>query len=338
MPFQPKRTQAGSVRPVLSVRHLQVEFELSARLPWGRPARIQAINDLHLDLFAGETLGVVGESGCGKSTLARALVGLERPAGGQILIDGANVTWRDHRAWRELRRKVQMVFQDPLASLDPRMTVAESIEEPLLALMPEFDAAERRRRVQAILDQVGLPRSAGSRYPHEFSGGQCQRAGIARALIVEPSILICDEPVSALDVSIQAQIINLLSDLQKEHGLAMLFIAHDLAVVRHISHRVLVMYLGRVMETGSRDQLFRAPGHPYTRALLAAVPGLAANDGSDTQLIGGDLPDPVDPPSGCVFRTRCPMADSICAGQVPGLRRTSSRSHAACHFASTGEV
>ena len=328
----------GSRRPILSVRHLKVHFDLPRERLWQQPGRICAVNDVHLDLFPGETLGVVGESGCGKSTLARSLIGLQPVSGGQILLDGDNVTQRPEKAWRPLRRKVQMIFQDPVASLDPRMTIGQSVEEPLLALAPELSSAEREKRVLKMLDQVGLPQRYRNRYPHEFSGGQCQRAGIARALIVRPQVLICDEPVSALDVSIQAQIINLLADIQKETKLAMLFIAHDLAVVRHISHRVLVMYMGKVMEAAGRDVLFQKPSHPYTRALLSAVPSAVPGEHSQRIVLKGELPDPVNPPSGCVFRTRCPMVAPICSGQKPGLRRVTPESHAACHFASDPEL
>lgn len=328
----------GSRRPILSVRHLKVDHAMPREALWRAPGRIRAVDDVHLDLFPGETLGVVGESGCGKSTLARSLIGLQPVSSGQILLDGDNVTQRSEAAWRPLRRKVQMVFQDPLASLDPRMTIGEIVEEPLRALAPELDATERERRVLKMLDQVGLPQRYRNRYPHEFSGGQCQRAGIARALILRPKVLICDEPVSALDVSIQAQIINLLADLQKETGLAMLFIAHDLAVVRHISHRVLVMYMGRVMEAASRDMLFSRPAHPYTRALLSAVPTADPARLAQRIILKGELPDPANPPSGCVFRTRCPLVAPECASRKPGLRRVTPESHSACHFASDPEL
>ena len=325
---------SGHKRPILSVRHLRVRYPMHGAWPWTRTGSITAVDDVHLDLFAGETLGIVGESGCGKSTLARTLIGLQAPSSGQILLDGDNITRRSAAQWQPLRRKIQMIFQDPGASLDPRMTVGEIIAEPLLALAPELSSSERQAQVLQMLDRVGLARKHLNRYPHEFSGGQCQRVGIARALVVQPQVLICDEPVSALDVSVQAQIINLLADIQADTGLAMLFIAHDLAVVRHISHRVLVMYLGRVMEAASRDQMFMAPAHPYTRALLSAVPSLEPGHSAQRMVLGAELPDPAAPPSGCVFRTRCPMADHICSQQVPGLRRVSPESYAACHFAS----
>jgi oligopeptide transport system ATP-binding protein len=288
-------------------------------------------------LDAGQTLGVVGESGCGKSTLARALLQL-LPAGadalctGQVLWNGAVVPQGRPGV---LRREAQMVFQDPLASLDPRMTVAQIIEEPLRIHERQLDAAARQGKVREMMDRVGLSPRQLNRYPHEFSGGQCQRIGIARALILGPRLLVCDEPVSALDVSIQAQILNLLADLQRETGVAVLFIAHDLAVVRHVSQRVLVMYLGRVVESASRDALYTTPRHPYTRALLSAVPlpDPKHERAKVIELLQGDIPSPLNPPSGCAFRTRCPLAQARCAAQTPALR-TDEQGHAvACHFA-----
>jgi oligopeptide transport system ATP-binding protein len=288
-----------------------------------------------LNLAAGETLGVVGESGCGKSTLARTLAGLQPATSGGIEYGGRNLATLDERAWRPLRREIQMVFQDPLASLDPRMTIAASIAEPLEALYPDIGRDERTARVHAMLEKVGLSATLANRYPHEFSGGQCQRVGIARALIVRPRILICDEPVSALDVSVQAQIVNLLADLQAEYGLSMIFIAHDLAVVRHISRRVMVMYLGKVMEQAARDTLFANPLHPYTRALLAAVPG----DGrSSREVLEGEIPSPANPPPGCVFVTRCPIADAHCARHMPPLVRAAHGGFSACHFTATASA
>lgn len=257
---------------LLNVDKLRVEFELNRKGLWRPAETLLAVNDVSLSLDAGETLGIVGESGSGKSTLARSIVGMQASSGGRIVFDGQDVTNLATQGWRELRREVQMVFQDPLASLNPRMTIGENIAEPLVNLFPEYDAAERWRRVQAVMPKVGLDAAWVNRYPHEFSGGQCQRAGIARAIVVEPRILICDEAVSALDVTIQAQIIALLKELQAELNLAMLFIAHDLAVVKDISQRVLVMYRGEVMEQAETETLFANPQHAYTKALLAAVP------------------------------------------------------------------
>jgi oligopeptide transport system ATP-binding protein len=301
---------------------------LSLRYPGRDGTTVHALRDVHLNLHEGETLGIVGESGCGKSTLARALVGLERPAAGAINFDGRDISSLTEAQWRPLRRQIQMVFQDPASSLDPRMTVDRIVAEPLEALYPESPAAERASRVREAVRRVGLGDAMFKRYPHELSGGQAQRVAIARALVVRPRILICDEPISALDVSVQAQIINLLRDLQEESGLSMIFISHDLAAVRHLSQRVTVMYLGRVMETAPADTLFKQPMHPYTRALLASVPGQHA-----AQVLGGELPDPRFPPSGCVFRTRCPLADARCAMAVPAHRRTISGSFAACFYA-----
>lgn len=313
---------------LLAVRRLKVHYKLPAALPWGRPGWLKAVDGVDFNLAAGETLGIVGESGCGKSTLARTLAGLQTVTSGGIEYAGRNITRLDEAAWRPLRREIQMVFQDPLASLDPRMTIGASIAEPLEALYPEVGRAERTSRVLAMLEKVGLSASLVNRYPHEFSGGQCQRVGIARALIVRPRVLICDEPVSALDVSVQAQIVNLLADLQAEYGLSMIFIAHDLAVVRHISRRVMVMYLGKVMEQASREALFASPVHPYTRALLAAVPGA----GGARKPLEGEIPSPADPPQGCVFVTRCPIADSHCGRHPPTLVRAIHGGFSACHF------
>ena len=318
-------------RPLLSVRRLTIEFPLAGAWPWSRDGLLRAVDDLHFDLHAGEALGIVGESGCGKSTLARALVGLQASSAGGIVLDGRDLARLDEKGWRPIRREIQMVFQDPLASLDPRMTVAESVEEPLIALCAELDAGARKARVAELLERVGLASELAARYPHELSGGQCQRAGIARALSVRPRVLVCDEPVSALDTAVQAQVLALLAELQREHNLALVFISHDLAVVQQLCRRVLVMYLGRVMEQATSAELFARPRHPYTRALLAAVPRVEP-DGSPPALLEGELPSPADPPSGCVFRTRCPMADELCARETPHLRRVGEGSYAACHF------
>ena len=314
-------------RSVLAVRRLTIEFPLAGAWPWSRDGLLRAVDDLHFDLAPGEALGIVGESGCGKSTLARALVGLQAPTSGGIVLGGRDMAKLDEKGWRPLRREIQMVFQDPLASLDPRMTVAQSVEEPLRSLRPELDAGERERRVAAMLQRVDLAPELATRFPHELSGGQCQRVGIARALIVEPKVLICDEPVSALDIAVQAQILALLAELQRERGLALIFISHDLAVVKQLCQRVLVMYLGRVMEQAPAAELFARPCHPYTRALIASVPGAGS-----MPPLEGELPNPSDPPSGCVFRTRCPMADELCARETPHLRKVGEASYAACHF------
>ena len=322
------------VAPLLEVRRLCVRYPLARTWPWQTTGEVRAVEEVNFNLRAGETLGIVGESGCGKSTLARALVGLQPINAGAVQFEGRELSKLSTEDWLPLRRDVQMVFQDPQASLDPRMTIGRIIAEPLEALCPELNADERDARVLAMLERVGLSPAHINRYPHEFSGGQCQRVGIARALVVRPKLLICDEPVSALDVSVQAQIINLLSGLQKEYGLAMIFIAHDLAVVRHISHRVLVMYLGRVMEQASRDDLFASPAHPYTKALLSSVPVADPSKVSDKkrQVLEGEIPNPSNPPPGCVFATRCPMADEHCSRRAPHVQRMKSGTVVACHY------
>ncbi|HHC72222.1 MAG TPA: dipeptide ABC transporter ATP-binding protein [Thiotrichales bacterium] len=320
--------------PLLSVRDLQVHFSV---LPQGglfRKARtLRAVDGVSFDLQPGETLGVVGESGCGKSTLARGILGLVPPAGGSVRLKGEELVGLSRREMRDRRRLMQMIFQDPLASLDPRMTVGQIIAEPLQTFEPRLGREARRQKVQEMMERVGLLPNQINRYPHEFSGGQCQRIGIARALIVRPELIICDEPVSALDVSIQAQVVNLLMDLQREFGVALIFIAHDLSVVEHISHRVMVMYLGRVAELSDSDTLYQHPRHPYTRALIDAVPipDPAIERAKREVSLRGDLPSPLDPPSGCAFRTRCPKAHPRCADEVPILRELEPGRWVACH-------
>jgi oligopeptide transport system ATP-binding protein len=323
--------------PLLSVRDLKVHFELSAEAPWPwAPSRIlKAVDGVSFDIFPGETLGVVGESGCGKSTLARAMLNLIPATSGSMFWRGQEMFGADSSVWHSLRQSVQMIFQDPLASLNPRMTVGQIIAEPLNTHFPKMTRAEVMKKVRAIMAKVGLTESQINRYPHEFSGGQCQRIGIARALVLEPKLVICDEPVSALDVSIQAQIINLLMELQAQMGLALVFIAHDLAVVKHISQRVMVMYLGRVVETALKQVIYQHPGHPYTQALLSAIPipDPRKERGKAMDLLQGDLPSPVNPPSGCRFRTRCPKAVEACALHLPELRTMPSTSQVACDLA-----
>jgi len=298
---------------------------------------VRAVDGVDLEIRRGETLGLVGESGCGKSTLARLITALLPVTAGKIVFDGQDITRL--RGWRlrRVRRKMQMIFQDPFASLDPRMTVGDILQEPLdnFAIGSMRD---RRRRVQELLRLVGLNPNFTNRYPHEFSGGQRQRIGIARALAVNPSFIVCDEAVSALDVSIQAQIINLLQDLQKEFQLTYLFIAHDLAVVRHLSDRIAVMYLGKVVETADRNDIYERPQHPYTKALLSSipVPDPAVERERAPIALKGEIPSPVNPPSGCRFHTRCPIArvPGICAEQEPALEAHGARDQvAACHFA-----
>ncbi|MGP4020564.1 ABC transporter ATP-binding protein [Saccharopolyspora sp. 5N708] len=300
-----------------------------------RRNRVSAVDGVSLGLRRGEVLGIVGESGCGKSTLARMLVGLERPDRGRLVYRGDDVTAGRRRDRQRLRDGVQMIFQDPYASLDPRMTVLDIIAEPLAAT-GSGTRAERRDRVAELLGLVGLSTEMMSRFPHQFSGGQRQRIGIARALALHPDVLVCDEPVSALDVSVQAQVINLLSDLQRRLGVTIVFIAHDLSVVRHIADRVAVMYLGRIAEIGDTDTIYNSPAHPYTQALLsAAPPSERSNRGrlADRRILAGEPPSPVNPPSGCRFNPRCWMSQDICHHNTPLLREIDTNRHTACHFA-----
>ncbi len=318
--------------PLLEVEKVEVHFRLPGALPW-QSRRLRAVDGVSLSLAKGRTLGIVGESGCGKSTLARAILGLVPITSGKIRLMGRRIDRCPPNTLRPLRRHMQVVFQDPFAALDPRMTVGEIVAEPLRVFEPGLDRRGRQARVRRMLDRVGLASSHLNRYPHEFSGGQCQRIGIARALIVEPALLVCDEPVSALDVSVQAQIVNLLQDLQQEMGLALLFIAHDLAVVRQVSHEIMVMYLGRVVERAPRAPIYTAPRHPYTRALLEAVPlpDPERERARKRTLLQGDLPSPLEPPTGCAFHTRCPRAEERCRTNRPRLIQQKPRHWLACH-------
>ncbi len=320
--------------PLLSVRELKTYFDISTGLKTfgGKRAEVRAVDDLSFDVFKGETVGLVGESGCGKTTVGRTLLRLEKSTAGSIHFGGVDVTRAGGEALKNYRRKIQVIFQDPFSSLNPRMTIGDSIAEPLLVYKLQPNKAAARAKVIDLLKQVGLFDYMASRYPHELSGGQRQRVGIARALAMEPEFIVCDEPVSALDVSIQAQIINLLEDLQKKLGLTYLFIAHDLAVVRHISDRVIVMYLGRVMEIADRDALYAEPLHPYTQALMAAVPvpDPAIEARREHRVLGGEVPSPLAPPPGCVFHTRCPIAEAKCKIERPSLREVRPGHFAAC--------
>ena len=313
--------------PLLEVRDLKKYFPL-ARKPFGERKEVRAVDGISFTLGRGETIGIVGESGCGKSTAAKAVMRLIEPTAGQVLFEGVDVTALSPRAFRPYRQRVQIVFQDPYASLNPRMRAGAIVGEPLRNF--GVAAAERAERVASLFDRVGLPRDAQRKYAHEFSGGQRQRLGIARALALSPGLIVCDEPVSALDVSIQAQIINLLIDLQKELGISYVFVAHDLAVVQHISDRVAVMYLGRLVETGEGDRLFAEPLHPYTRALLSAVPKTDAAGGGKRIVLKGDVPSPVSPPSGCHFHPRCAQAMDRCRRDAPELRDTGGGYKVAC--------
>jgi oligopeptide transport system ATP-binding protein len=295
---------------------------------------VRAVDGLSFTIRKGETLGLVGESGCGKSTTGRAILQLYRPTSGTVQFEGVELTRLKGEALRKMRRQVQMIFQDPYASLNPRMTVGSIIGEPL-DIHGLARGREKQQRVEELLRVVGLNPYFANRYPHEFSGGQRQRIGIARALAVNPSFIVCDEPISALDVSIQAQIINLLEELQDEFGLTYLFIAHDLSVVRHISDRIAVMYLGKIVELADRLELYEQPLHPYTKALLSAVPipDPTIERKRERIILTGDVPSPVNPPPGCRFHTRCPLADTICREQEPEFREVTPGHWAACHFA-----
>lgn len=321
---------------ILSVRDLSVTFDVRKQgaWPWTLAQKLHAVSQMSFDINAGECLGVVGESGSGKSTLARAIVGTVPSSNGSILFEGADLANMDTRERRLHRRDVQMIFQDPLAALNPRMTVGDIIAEPLVTHDPSTPRKEVKARVSSLMERVGLLPNLLNRYPHEFSGGQCQRIGIARALILRPKLIICDEPVSALDVSVQAQVVNLLMELQRNMGLSMIFIAHDLSVVKHISDRIVVMYLGRQMETATADKLTTVPEHPYTQALISSVPipDPVLEKARVRPILEGELPSPLAPPSGCVFRTRCPKAQAVCAGERPQMIDLGNAHEVACPF------
>jgi peptide/nickel transport system ATP-binding protein len=311
---------------LLKVSHLVVEY------PSAGGGRVHAVSDVSIDLEEGETLGLVGESGCGKSTLGRAILQLPRPKSGSVIFEDLDLTHVRGKQLRRIRQKVQIIFQDPISSLNPRHRIFDIVADPL-RMWRTGTKAEIAAKVRQVLQDVGLdPDAVGRRRPFELSGGQCQRVCIARALIQEPKVLVCDEPVSSLDVSVQAQVLNLLEDMKLRYGLTLLFIAHDLAVVKSISDRVAVMYLGKLCEVSSADDLYRRPAHPYTRALLRAIPiPDPAHKQSIEGVITGELPSPVSPPSGCRFRTRCPRADEICAVEEPPMRELAEGHHVACH-------
>src|SRR5512144_2407382 len=327
--------QGASDEVVLEVRDVTKYFPLTQGIVFKRTVgHVKAVDGVSFDLKRGETLGVVGESGCGKSTLGRLLMGLERPTDGSIKLLGEEMAGLSPRAMRRLRRNIQIVLQDPYSSLDPRMTVGDIVAEPFEIHTEVLEKKDRRKAVQDLLDVVGLNPDHINRYPHQFSGGQRQRIGVARALALKPKILVCDEPVSALDVSVQAQVVNLFERLQDEFGLAYVFIAHDLSVVRHISDRVMVMYLGKAVEVGNESEIYEHPTHPYTQALLSAVPvpDPRLRGQRDHIVLEGDVPSPANPPSGCRFRTRCWKAQEICS-QVEPLLETRGFGHpSACHF------
>ena len=320
---------AGS--PILSVRNVTVEYSAEG-------GRFAAIEDMNLDLADGETLGLVGESGCGKSTTGRAILQLPRPTAGQVFFEDVELTALSQDALRPVRRRLQIIFQDPVSSLNPRRRVRDIVAEPM-AIAGVGTPAEREARVREVLGAVGVnPDISMDRRPHQFSGGQCQRISIARALIMEPKLIVCDEPVSALDVSVQAQILNLLEDMKERYALTLLFISHDLAVVKNISDRVAVMYLGKLCEVADSAQIYEAPAHPYTAGLISAIPDIAAGraeaagEAAGEAALAGEIPSPLDPPSGCRFRTRCKFAERRCEREEPRLRPVGDRRLAACHF------
>ena len=328
--LEPRNTSAAA--PMVQVRGLKMHFPIYAGLLRRRAGEVKAVDGVSFDIPAGETLGLVGESGCGKSTCGRAMLRLYEPTAGQVIINGHDVTAVQPEALRKLRPAMQMVFQDPQASLNPRMTVASIIGEPLVE-HTKLSKPEQRERIEELLDQVGLNRNFANRYPHEFSGGQRQRIGIARALALNPKFIVCDEPIAALDVSIQAQVVNLLEGLQQRLGLTYLFISHDLSVVRHLCTRVAVMYLGRIVELADTSSLYAAPRHPYTSVLLAALPIADPRQRNrPRQVLQGEVPSPINPPPGCRFHTRCPKATALCREQEPVLAGDAAHM-VACHHA-----
>ncbi|MEV0000868.1 dipeptide ABC transporter ATP-binding protein [Micromonospora sp. NPDC050980] len=322
---------------IIEVRDLVKHYPVTQGIVFKKTiGQVKAVDGVSFELRAGETLGVVGESGCGKSTLARVLMNLEKPTAGQVLYKGQDISKLSGGALRRLRRQIQLVMQDPYTSLNPRMTVGDLVGEPFEIHSEVAPRGSRRGKVKELLDLVGLNPEHINRYPHQFSGGQRQRIGIARALALRPEVIVCDEPVSALDVSIQAQVMNLLEKLQAELGLSYVFIAHDLSVVRHLSDRVAVMYLGKMVEIGTEDEIYERPTHPYTQALLSAVPvpDPTLRESKSIIRLQGDVPSPISPPSGCRFRTRCWKAQDVCAQEVPLLEiRPGSDHPSACHFA-----
>ena len=322
-----------TIEPLLRVEDLKKHFPIHKGVIRRQVGAVHAVDGVSFEIYNGETLGLVGESGCGKSTTGRTILRLYKPTAGKIIYDGVDLASLKEKEMRKMRGKLQIIFQDPYASLNPRMTVADIVGEPLI-VHKLANGKEIQERVEELLGLVGLNPAFANRYPHEFSGGQRQRIGIARALALQPELIICDEPISALDVSIQAQVINLLEDLQEQFGLTYLFIAHDLSMVRHISDRVAVMYLGVIVELAEHEELYDHPLHPYSQALLSAVPipDPIAEEHRRRILLEGDVPSPVNPPSGCRFHTRCPIAESICSEQRPEWREVKPGHFVACHL------
>ncbi len=318
---------------LLKVENLKMYFPIYRGVFQRQVGAVHAVDGVSFDIRRGETLGLVGESGCGKSTTGRAILQLYKPTAGNVIFDNVDLVALKGEEMRKMRSRIQMIFQDPYASLNPRMTLADIVGEPLM-VHNAATGREIKERVEHLLQLVGLNPAFATRFPHEFSGGQRQRIGVARALALQPSFIVCDEPISALDVSIQAQVVNLLEELQEQFNLTYLFIAHDLSMVRHISTRVAVMYLGVIMELADRDELYKEPLHPYTQALLSAVPipDPVADSKRKRTILEGDVPSPVNPPSGCRFRTRCPIADKICAEARPDFREVRPDHFVACHM------
>ncbi|HBZ11173.1 MAG TPA: ABC transporter ATP-binding protein [Bacillus bacterium] len=316
--------QGSSSSPLIQVKNLKKYFTVGDK-------KLKAVDGLSLDIYPGETVGLVGESGCGKSTAGRTIIRLYEPTSGEVLFNGENIYSKNEREMSKLRREIQMIFQDPYASLNPRMTVEEIIGEPF-AIHHTMGGKKKKERIKDLLRLVGLNADHISRFPHEFSGGQRQRIGIARALALDPKFIVCDEPISALDVSIQAQVVNLLKDLQRKMGLTYLFIAHDLSMVKYISDRILVMYLGKMFELADSEELYDNPMHPYTKALLSSVPIPDPDLRRERIILKGDVPSPIDPPSGCVFRTRCPEAMDVCANVLPEWQEVKPGHYTACHL------
>ena len=328
------QTEPTSREPLLDVQNLQKYFPVMSQFGrlGGVKNYVKAVNDVSFQLYEGETYGLVGESGCGKSTTGRTVLGLTEATTGEVLYQGQNIFDLSKKEIRSIRKDLQMVFQDPYSSLNPRIRIGQMLEEPMIIHGIGGNKQQRRERVFDILQKVGLQPEHYYRFPHEFSGGQRQRLGLARALIVNPKIIICDEPVSALDVSIQSQILNLLKHLQAEFGLTYLFITHDISVVRHISDRIGVMYLGKIVEEATTDSLFENPLHPYTKALFSAVPSTDRTKVRERVVLRGEIPSPLNPPSGCMFHTRCPFAMDICKSEVPAVKEIHPQHKVACHL------
>lgn len=319
-------------KSILKVTNLRQYFPIKGGIFSRTINHVKAVDDVSFDVYEGETLSIVGESGCGKSTTGRAILRLEDPTSGEILFNNKNLLELNKRQMREARKDIQVIFQDPFASLNPRQTVGRIIEEAM-EILTDLSKQERLKRVGELLEQVGLRPEYANRYPHEFSGGQRQRIGIARALATNPKVIICDEAVSALDVSVQAQVLNLLKKLQKEYNLTYLFISHDLGVVRYISDRIMVMYLGKIVEIGKKEEIFNNPQHPYTKALLSAIPEPDRKKRKERIILKGDVPSPIDPPTGCRFHTRCPFATEYCSKNEPLLNQGDKGTSVACFYA-----